>query len=507
METIKNALSQAQRVWERSSRGNKIATVALVLVSTAAILGVGIWSMQPQYVPLASNLGPTEAAAIVTRLESEGIPRQLNYNGSGIMVPKSQLSAARVAVGDLIPDGLSEPEYASPGPFDSPEQQRAMALRNAERRLQATIRQMQGIKNATVHISKPENELFVREEGDTRASVVLDLDRSRSFSRAQGQTVVQLVSHAIEGLSPESVSVTTTRGENLIGEGGSIDATVRAQLEYTKRVEAHYAAQAESMLARMLGPNKGMVRVTAEIDFKTLEVTDTQIDADGRVVTEEDTDSSTTYKTGRTSIGPVGTTPNLAGAAGTRQLAASPDKQEIVKNKYEFPTTVEKLTSAKGTIRRLSVAAVVDLSGLADNASKPTIDEIKALIQAGTGIDETRTDTIQVVESTLPDLEELNPVAAPAGWNQYRDMFQVVSLGLASVVAFVLGFMTLRRMKPITLKSEAAADARREQLLANISNQAANDPETVSRIVAAWLNEPLPSSEEAAPTEPTRAAA
>jgi flagellar biosynthesis/type III secretory pathway M-ring protein FliF/YscJ len=69
-------------------------------------------------------------------------------------------------------------------------------------------------------------------------------------------------------------------------------------------------------------------------------------------------------------------------------------------------------------------------------------------------------------------------------------MFQVVSLGLASVVAFVLGFMTLRRMKPITLKSEAAADARREQLLANISNQAANDPETVSRIVAAWLNEP-----------------
>ncbi|MFK7818280.1 MAG: flagellar basal-body MS-ring/collar protein FliF [Planctomycetaceae bacterium] len=507
METIKNALSQAQRVWERSSRGNKIATIAMVLVSAVSIFGVGIWSMQPQYIPLALELETGQVTTAKTRIEAAGIPVKMNFNATGILVPKSQWNAARLAAGDAIPEGFADPELQELGPLDSREKHREIALRNNELRLQATIRQIQGIKNATVHISKPDDELFVRENGDTRASVVLDLDRGRTFSRTNAETIVQLVSHGVEGLAPDNVSVSTTRGENLRGLNAGVDSEVQAQLEYRKLVEAHIAGKAESLLSQMLGTNNAIVRVSADIDFTTLKIIDTRYDAEGKVAADTKIDNETTYKTGRSAIGPVGTTPNLAGQTGTGVLRSSPDKKENITSKFLVPKTVETTNGPKGKLQRLTVAAMVDLSGFPEGAAKPTLEQIKALIRTATGIDETRTDTIEVVEATLPDLEELIPVAAPAGWNQYRDMFQVVSLGLASLVAFVLGFMTLRRMKPITLKSEAAADARREQLLANISNQAERDPETVSRIVAAWLNEPLPSDEEAKSSDPVRAAA
>lgn len=508
METIKNGFAQARRVWERSSKGNRIATVALVLMSVGAIAAVGVWSVQPQYVPLASGLAPHELANIISRIEAENIQYKLNHAGTAISVSKSQWNAARVAAGDAITTDLSEPDFLEGSPLDPREERQVRLLRNKEKSLASTIRRMQGIKSATVHISQQNEMVWARPHEKTRASVLLELDRGSSFGREQAEAIVQLVSHAVEGLLPEDVAITNTRGENILGHSAGIDAVVERQFEYSRRVEAKLAAQAETMLSRIFGLNKAFVRVTADIDFRKVTTTDTTYDPDSKVISKEINETKTYQQTRRAPIGPVGATPSLSGNKSSN--GSGTNKEELINAEYKVAQTVETNISAPGAIKRLTVAATVDLSGATDEAGAATvtIEQVEALIKVATGFDEDRTDSITVINAPLPDLEVAEPIAAPTGWDQYRDVVQVVSLGLASVFAVVFGFLTLRRIKPITLPSDdGESEARRARLVADISDQASRDPETVSRIVAAWLNEPLPSAAESAQPEDAASAA
>lgn len=502
METLKNTLTQIRRVWERSSRGNRVATVVLGLASLAAVLGVGVWSLQPQFVPLATSLAPRDLADVISRLESENIPYQLNHAGTAVSVPKAQWNSARLTVGDALPAEHSRPSFEEGSPLDSPGMSREKLLRNKEMSLETTIGSMHSIKHATVHISQQHQDPFMRPSDKTRASVVLEFERGRSFSAEQAESIVQMVSHAIEGLSPENVSVTSTRGDNLIAHRSGIDSIVERQFEYRRRIEAYLASKAESMLSRMFGLDKAIVRVTADIDFRKLTTTQTTYDPDGRVVSKETTETKSRSHTTRAPIGPAGTSSNLGKL---RAPGSGPglEKEETLDAEYKVPQTVEELITEPGAIKRMTVAATVDLSSAGEGA-QVTIEQIEALIQVATGFDETRADSIKVIEASLPSPEPL--IQEPDWWGEYRDVVQVVSLGVASLVAVVLGFLTLRRIKPITVAGdEAGGAARRARLLAEIANRANQDPDTVSRIVAAWMDEPTPPAEDA--DSPSRAAA
>ncbi len=487
MEALKNTYAQLRRVWTKSGRPTQIATVFFAVVSVAAIVGVGIWSAQPQYYPLASGLSPEDIAAVMTKLEAEQIPYELNHAGTAISVPKSSWNKARIAAGDTIVAAGSPPPLEG-SPWDIPEQRRYYELRDKERRLEHTIARMNSVKSATVHISHKEDEVFLRPEASARASVQLELERGRLFSREQAESVVALVSHAVEGLTPDSVTVSDTMGRQY-PESSGIDADVESQFEYQKRMEAYLASKAQTMLATMLGLENAIVRVTTDVDFRRTTSTLKTYDPDGKVIRREETTSKTT--TQRDPVGRVGTTPNLGGgsAAGNDTV----NKEETVDAEYSVPETIEELIEAPGTIKRMTVAAMVDLSGTGENGAKVTIEQVRALIQVATGFDASRDDQIEVVEADLPDAPPPADLQTPGMWEQVRELVQVGSLGLASLVAFVLGWLTLRRIKPVTIKAADSVDseASRARLIANITETASRDPDTVSRIVAAWLNEPL----------------
>lgn len=504
METIKKTLTQVRDIWDRSGRGNRIAMVALVLFSLAAITGVGIWSSQPQYIPLAVGLTPDETAKIVSLIETEGISYQLNHAGSSVSVPKTDWAAARVAVGDAIPNVNAAPNLDPGNPLDSTETLRNLEHRNREIELGAAIQRMHAIQTAQVKISKPRNEIFQRPEEGTRASVLLDVKQGHFFSHQNAEAIALHIAHSVEGVTADNVSVTSMRGEDLRGTGSGIPSDIQSQLDYQKRVEAYYGSKVHTFLAASLGAHKAIVEVTTALDFEKQEITSKTYDPDGKVAKSEDILSDS--QSGQVEGGLVGAAGNFG--SNNALLRGGTQKKETAKSEFLVPETTETITKQPGKLLRLNVGVIVDLAGDTDGADadtdaaatpsrkKLTVAEVEKLVTTCLGIDESRGDQISVVEGPVHNPFAGDAVPVAGAWDQYRDMFQVVSLGLASLVAVVFGLLTLRRLKPITLPPDTSeAESKRDKLVEEISEEATSHPETISQIVATWLNEPLPTPE------------
>ncbi len=288
--TVKAWLTQIQMMWRDWTTPQKVAISGAAFLCVAAVIGVGLWSMQSQYVPVASDLSPATAAEIVAALESKGIQSQLNFSGSSVLVPKQDLSRARLAAGDLLDINHGGKEDLEGSIWGDPALTHQRMLRAQEQRIARSITQMQFVRQATVHLSKPEPSPFVRDRVPPSASVVLELKGTNPISREDAQAIVALVSHGVEGMAPEQVTVMDTQGRILTSRE-PVEGDVAAHLEYRRRLEADLAIKAETLLSQMLGAGKAMVRVTADVDFTERQIEKKTYDPDGKVKVQEKIES------------------------------------------------------------------------------------------------------------------------------------------------------------------------------------------------------------------------
>ena len=120
-----------------------------------------------------------------------------------------------------------------------------------------------------------------------------------------------------------------------------------------------------------------------------------------------------------------------------------------------------------------------------------TKEDIEKLIKSAIGFNEARNDQVDVTLAALEPIETVEHVVPGFMWEKWQPLLQSVSLGLAAMLAFLIGMMLMKRMKPIVITEATGrgiplADARR---LATISEQARAHPEVVASILTAWLNE------------------
>ena len=71
MNFFKNLYEQLRSVWRQSGAAGRVGLVAATALCVAVVIGVGIWSSQPDYVALASNLEPAQSSAIVAKLAED----------------------------------------------------------------------------------------------------------------------------------------------------------------------------------------------------------------------------------------------------------------------------------------------------------------------------------------------------------------------------------------------------------------------------------------------------
>jgi flagellar M-ring protein FliF len=525
-ETFKQ---QILTLWSNWTNAQRLGISAAAVACVAGVIGTFVWATRADYVVLLTELSPQRAADIVGVLETEQIDARLNFSSSAVSVPRSDHSRARLALKDVWePDAESDGSMGGAFP-GSPREEEERRRRQLELRIAKAISKIQGVNKATVLIGKPNASPFVDEQKSTTASVMIEPAAS-GITGATAQSIISMVSSAVEGLDPDNIRLMDTITGRQFNVSSGVGSTMDGHLDYKRRVESNLTFKASKMLALLLGDGKYTVEVSADIDFRESTITQQTFDPDGKVKRTENIET-VTQKGGILPAGEPGFDAN-AGRLGTGGLGTASDeptyKKEILSTDYDNGSTEEVIRDNPGKINRLTVAAIVDLTppaavqsdGSAAPAPAPApapvatavdVTQIEDIIKQAVGYDASRGDEIQVVNAPLGGRV---PVEAAPGimttYQQYEPLIQTVVTSLIAGIAFLMGFLLLRKMKPVMVNDpsgEQTLTVEEMQRLAALSDQAKSNPEVAAKILAGWLGAEEDQAEESDPVlSATRAA-
>lgn len=484
-----NGLTQLQNLWKQLTFGQKMVMVGSTLGVVAAIFALTAWFATAEYSLLFGGLSTDDAAEIVETLKTEKIPYQLGDSGKSVRVPADKVYDTRLLLASRgIPQG-KEVGYEIFDKFSfgmTNFAQRMNYLRALEGELTRTIRRINGVEGARVHLVIPEKRLFDQKEQPTTASVVLRLKPASQLAQKQIQGIVFLVSSSVEGLKAENVSVIDASG-NVLHKGNEEEGAALAgnQFEYKNNFEKDMERRVRDMLERVLGMGTAVVRVSADFDFDKLEQTSEVFNPDTAVIRSE---SRTTETTTGASSSPSGI-PGVASNVGTNTDAAKngsagstpKSEKESQTTNYEISRTVTKMTKSPAKLQRMSLAVVVDGSykepaqkgGEREFVprSQDDLNRIRALVEKASGIDAKRGDQVEV--TSIPfrpsDITEEPPATFVASLRDSTVAIMAIKygVGLVAVVLFLLFFVRplMRFMaegpKPVTVRALAAAGGKK----------------------------------------------
>ncbi len=433
-----------------------VALVSLGLLGLLMVRGGGEGPMALLY----ADLELREAGQVVDQLDRARIPRQIEAGGTRILVPADQVARARML---LAKEGLPSGGSIGYEIFDRSDnltasgfQQGINQTRALEGELSRTIRMLQGIKAARVHLVLPKREPFARDRQEAQASVVLTMAGAARLDREGTQAVLNVVAAAVPGLRPQNIAVVDSRGNLLARAGQPTDAVSAAQSseEMKRATEQRLSHAVEEMLERTLGPGRVRAEAAIDLDFDQVRETQERYDPDGQVVRSQQstTGNSRTTETAAS----VSVQNNLPNAdAGANPAGSQEQKQEETTN-YEISKTVRTLVREQPQLRRISLAVMVD--GAAVRGPDGTLsyvertpDElarIATLVRGAIGFNEGRGDRVDVVNMRFVAEADAPEAAVPGGWMRLErsEILRLAETGFLAVAALLTLLFVLRPM-------------------------------------------------------------
>ena len=435
---------------------------------------------EPPKAILFSGLEPREASAVVTRLEALNVPYEQKGDGGTILIPQDQVSKIRMqlATDGLPAAGVGYEIFDKSDTFGSTTfVQNVNRLRALEGELARTIKSLDSIESARVHLVIPDRQVFARDNQPPSASVVVK-SRTR-LGRGQVSAIQHLVAAAVAGLSANNVALVDDKGELLAGGGGDGDtATAAVQEERTSTFEDRLRQRVENIVSSIVGPGPARVQVAAEMDFNRVTETSETFDPDSRVVrSSQNVQQDSTQKQNRTgaavSVGnalPGQAAPPVPTQEGPD--SASSRTEETIN--YEISKTTKTQVQDAGQVKRLSVAVVVDgtytagANGQRNYAPRTNDDmtKITALVRSAIGFDEKRGDQLQVTNMRFADIDTGPDAAQPQSLpllgiesNVWLKLGQILILSITAllVVFLVVRPMVRRLTTPIPASGTATA--------------------------------------------------
>ena len=440
----------------------RLAALAAVAVATLGLLT--LLAMQggtARMSLLYADLDLREAGQIADLLERQKIPHQLGAGGSEVLVPGDMVAKARLV---LAREGLPSGGSIGYEIFDRGDNITANAFQQAlnqtramEGELVRSIRAIQGVRAARVHLVLPHREPFARDRQDAQAAVELSMQGAARLDQEGVRAILNLVAAAVPGLRTQNIAIVDTRGTLLARAGEPVGPSgVLATAEEQRRAaEMRLARAVEEMLERSLG--SGHVRAEASISYDYEQVHETQerYDPDGQVVRSQQNVTSNSKSTEAANT--VSVQNNLPNAdAGSNGAGTQEQRQEETTN-YEIAKTVRTIVRDQPKIARLSLAVMVDGVTVAGPDGKAAwqerppaeLDRIARLVRSAIGFDEKRGDTVEVASLRFvvePDsLAADSPSTLPLGLDK-ADVMRLAQLGLFGVIGIVALLLVLRPM-------------------------------------------------------------
>ena len=444
----------------------RLATLGLVaaaLLGFFAYLGLKM-SAEPMSL-LFSDVAPEDAAKMTGALDAMKVPYELTGNGTTILVPEDKVLKLRM---ELAAKGLPAGGTVGYEIFDNADAlgttsflQNINHLRALEGELSRTIGSIDGIEAARVHLVLPERELFSRDKRDPSASLVLKVHGV--LASAQVKAIQQLVASAVEGLTPNHVSIVDERGVLLASGTGDDDQSMisstidERRMNYEQRLRKHV----EDIVGRIVGLDKARVEVTAQMDYNRVTQTSDSYDPNGQVVRSTQTvEDNTNNSDGKQSQG-VSVSNNLPNANASGDDNGTTSRQQSDRNEetvnYEISRTTKTEVLEPGSVKRLSVAVLVDgtyKTGADGKAiytprTDKEISKIESLVKSAIGFDNSRGDQLQVINlqfATPEPMAATAPEAKPFLGLTKADYMRISEFGILSILALIAMFFVFRPM-------------------------------------------------------------
>ncbi len=275
-ERLTRVKSDSTKFWSSRTRNQKGAIIG-TLVAIIVFAGVVTYfSTRTTMAPLFTELSTTEAGQIADVLTAQGTTYELTNGGTTILVPEDQvdpLTVSLAAQGFPETGAISTTFFTENAGFGMTDNEFNVIKQAAtENSIANLIKQIQGVKNAQVMISVPEESIFVPETGDdSTVAIILNTEPGHKFTEEQIKTMYNLVSKSIPNLSTENIAITNQYSEDFsltAVESADAGTTVEGQMAIKKQVERDIQKQVQQMLGTMMGQDKVVVSVTTDIDFK-----------------------------------------------------------------------------------------------------------------------------------------------------------------------------------------------------------------------------------------------
>lgn len=434
--------------------------IALGLVGAAlmgTILYTSIYLSRPSYETLYVGLSRDDVNRMGLALGEAGITFDVKSDGSSILVPIGKAEQARMY---LAEKGLPTSNNAGYELFDNMGSlgltsfmQEITHVRALEGEIARTIQAIRGIKAARVHIVLAEKGSFRRGDQKPSASVVIRAEGG--FAAESAQSIRQLVAAAVPALEPSAVTVLDTNGRLLASAGEAANGTALMTASLEQQVVDNVDESIRKALAPYLGMGHFQTSVQASLDTDRRQTNETSFDPESRVersvrVVRESGDSRNSRSDNATGV-EQNIPQEEIGSQNGENSSEKTDRREELTN-YEMNTKTVSTVSDGYSIKRLSIAVVIDQARLLETAGTTPapadfvdqqIAKIRDLVATAAGLNSDRGDVINVTAVNFMNASgaDMEPVSTPWTDTLLRQSGSYVNaLAILGAVALLIWF-------------------------------------------------------------------
>ncbi len=391
-------------------RMSMIAISAIVLITAGIMVSLMAGT---DYVSLFTNIPADQTSVIVDKLQAKNIPFRVQEGGKTIVVPKELLHSTQMALMSEIGSG----KLGSIGfeIFDKQDfgassyAQRINYQRALQGELTRAINTLDAVKRSKIMLALPPKKTFLEEGGTATASVVVELHPGKTLADDQVRGIRHLVGSAVEGLDPEKVTVVDSRGKMLSRPHDVAGGASTALAEVKAKMENDIQDRVESILAKVVGQGKVMVRVNAELNHRQTQMVEESVDPEKTALLATQSEEERLDGSRTNPAGVPGARANVPGAGEAGQVGFNQNVQKELKTQnFVVPKTVKNVSEAAGGLQRITVSVVVDgTTSVTKNdqgeetenwtpRSAEEIAKFDAIVKNAIGFSESRGDSVKI---------------------------------------------------------------------------------------------------------------
>lgn len=443
IETIKKLFNKFKLL----SKGLKIALIGVAVTFIIAIASVTFYSSSNKYQLLFSGLDAYDAQMVTEKLKEQKVDYKIH--GESILVPRTMVDELRLSIAPDLTSGSKGYELMDTGSSFgmTDEEFKLKKIRMLQGELEKTIKSFPQIADARVHITAAKDSVFVADSEPGKAAVYVKLASSAGLSNTQVESIIALVSGSTENVPKENIEV-IDQNMNLLSkninnnEPGYISSeSITSHLELEKKYESELQKTVTELLEAIVGKNKVRVAINADLDFDSKQKTETVIDPNKVIVSQQTVREENTGGTSGASGSPVDENMSNTITDGNGESTTSTREEQTTN--YEVGKSESVVISAPGEVRRLTTSVIVD-GALQANMQVA----LENAVANAVGLNTERGDQVSVVGIAFDPTANGNTVTNPFEEEKSNPLYLYLGIGAGLVLlASVIIFIIIRRKK------------------------------------------------------------